>query len=126
MPAAESPAEATDTDAFELSFAPEPSPTESTQRIELPAASTAAAPDDGMLSFDLGDLSLDLGNTASAEEAALDDIPAGDPLETKLSLAAEFLAIGDMEGARALAEEVVSEATGGLQAKARTFLADLG
>lgn len=124
LPATEAPAENTDTDAFELSFAPEPFATESTQRIEQ-SASVAPAPDDGMLSFDLGDLSLDLEKATSTGAADLDDIPEGDPLETKLSLAAEFLAIGDMEGARALAEEVASEATGGLRAKARTFLADL-
>jgi pilus assembly protein FimV len=55
----------------------------------------------------------------------LDDIHAGDPLETKLSLASEFLAIGDTEGARSLAEEVLSHATGALQAKAKVFLANL-
>ncbi len=102
---------------FELSFAETPPPASST-----PTPSN----DNGMLSFDLGDLSLDLGGTPLAKEPVLDDIPAGDPLETKLSLAAEFLAIGDMEGARSLAEEVVDQATGPLQAKARTFLADLG
>ena len=31
-----------------------------------------------------------------------------------------------MEGARSLAEEVVDQATGALQAKASAFLADLG
>jgi pilus assembly protein FimV len=116
-------AEPTATD-FELSFeeTPDPNTSEATQRIDPPTASA----DDGMLSFDLGDLSLDLGGTPPPEEPVLDDIPAGDPLETKLSLAAEFLAIGDMEGARSLAEEVVDQATGALQAKASAFLADLG
>ena len=107
---------------FELSFeeTPEPSASKATQRIDT------ANTDDGMLSFDMGDLSLDLGGTPSTEEPVLDDIPTGDPLETKLSLAAEFLAIGDMEGARSLADEVVDQATGALQAKASAFLADLG
>jgi pilus assembly protein FimV len=107
---------------FELSFeeTPEPSASKATQRIDT------ADIDDGMLSFDMGDLSLDLGGTPSTDEPVLDDIPTGDPLETKLSLAAEFLAIGDMEGARSLAEEVVDQATGALQAKASAFLADLG
>lgn len=48
-----------------------------------------------------------------------------DPLETKLSLAREFEAIGDIDGARTLAEEVVAEATGELQERARAFLAQL-
>lgn len=47
------------------------------------------------------------------------------PLETKLSLAREFEAIGDSEGARSLAEEVAAEATGELQARARAFLSQL-
>lgn len=83
-----------------------------------------AAPADDGLSFDMGDLSLDLGNNDDGPETE-NDIPAGDPLETKLSLAAEFLAIGDMEGARSLAEEVVEQAKGSLQTKAKAFLADL-
>lgn len=48
-----------------------------------------------------------------------------DPLETKLSLAKEFQAIGDVEGARSLAEEVQAEATGELQSRATAFLASL-
>ena len=56
----------------------------------------------------------------------LENAPAGpNPLETKLSLAQEFEAIGDEEGARSLAEEVVKEATGDLQARAQAFLARL-
>jgi pilus assembly protein FimV len=49
-----------------------------------------------------------------------------DPLETKLSLAREFQAIGDTEGARSLAEEVEAEASGEMKARARAFLAQLG
>jgi pilus assembly protein FimV len=48
-----------------------------------------------------------------------------DPLETKLSLAAEFLAIGDNDAARSLAEEVVEQATGALKKKASKFLSDM-
>lgn len=77
-----------------------------------------------LMSFDMGDLSLDMPGTDSV--SPLEDIPEGDPLETKLSLAAEFMAIGDMEGARSLAEEVVEQATGRLKDKAKSFLADLG
>ena len=79
-----------------------------------------------MLSFDLNNLNLEL-STPPVED---DSTSAGrlteeNPLETKLSLAEEFRAIGDFEGARSLAEEVLAEASGSLKAKAGTFLADL-
>jgi pilus assembly protein FimV len=133
---AEAPTDSFDTSDFDLHFPAEPVAlpplVDATQRIDV-ATPSASGSDNGMLSFDLGDLgglgdlSLDLGATPSAphEPSALDDIHAGDPLETKLSLASEFLAIGDTEGARSLAEEVLSHATGALQAKAKVFLANL-
>ncbi len=49
-----------------------------------------------------------------------------DPLATKLALAEEFLSIGDDDGARALVEEVVAEASGGLKSKAEKLLAEIG
>jgi pilus assembly protein FimV len=49
----------------------------------------------------------------------------GDPLDTKLALAEEFMSIGDEDGARALLEEVVAEATGEVRAKAQAVLATL-
>ncbi len=90
--------------------------------------------------LDLEGLSLELDTppaaaepgTVSEEPDALADLDidegqdGGDPLETKLSLAEEFEAIGDTEGARSLAEEVQAEATGDLQARAQAFLARLG
>lgn len=107
---------------FELSFANENPPT---TQLDINPSVAAQGGNDALPAFDMGDLSLDLGPETPPDDRTLDDIPAGDPLETKLSLAAEFLAIGDMEGARSLAEEVVEQATGALQAKARTFLSDL-
>ncbi len=81
-----------------------------------PAPEHAAAAD--QLPASLKDLSLDLD---------LDlDTQGADPLETKLSLAQEFDAIGDTDGARSLAQEVEQEATGALQEQARAFLARLG
>jgi len=78
----------------------------------------------GMLEFDLGTLSLDL----DATEPGSDQVAAEpeDPLATKLALAEEFVSIGDDDGARALIEEVISEATGDLKAKAQRALASLG
>lgn len=79
-------------------------------------------------------LSLDLDDMEAEQVADADLLPelpddagtdSADPLETKLSLAQEFEAIGDTEGARSLAEEVVAEATGSLQARAQAFLAQL-
>ena len=48
------------------------------------------------------------------------------PLATKLALAQEFSAIGDTEGARALCEEVIAEASGSLKTRAQRLLAELG
>jgi pilus assembly protein FimV len=78
-----------------------------------------------MLEFDLGSLSLDLGPTAESP-ADEDSVALGDhSLETKLALAEEFVSIGDDDGARALIEEVVAEATGELRDKAQRALANL-
>lgn len=96
-----------------------------TVRLDTAPTPPAPTPDNNsLMSFDMGDLSFDMPGTDSV--SPLDDIPEGDPLETKLSLAAEFMAIGDMEGARSLAEEVVEQATGRLKDKARAFLTELG
>ena len=83
-----------------------------------------AAPE--MLSFDLNHLNLDLSAPPVEDDAtSAGRLTEENPLETKLSLAEEFRAIGDFEGARSLAEEVLAEASGSLKAKAGTFLADL-
>lgn len=82
--------------------------------------------DSGMLEFDMGSLSLDLEpSTASDSLTAAPDTSGEDPLETKLALAEEFVSIGDEDGARALIEEVVAEATGDMRAKAQRALANL-
>ena len=94
------------------------------------------------MEFDLGDLSLDLTAPFKpmvdpAAKALASSVPAptddgsvaaqNDPLATKLALAAEFQAIGDIDGARTLMEEVVAESSGGaLKTRAQRMLADLG
>jgi pilus assembly protein FimV len=96
---------------------------------EEPAVTTAATPLDtsgGMLEFDMGALSLDL-DSPTTESQAIAASPAPsldmeDPLETKFALAEEFRAIGDTDGARSLAEEVVAQSSGSLKAKAQAFL----
>jgi pilus assembly protein FimV len=85
------------------------------------AVDSAPAP----MAFDLSNLNLDLQAPAEIDMTASDASGQENPLETKLSLAEEFRAIGDFEGARSLAEEVLAEASGSLKTKAGTFLADL-
>jgi pilus assembly protein FimV len=113
--------------------------------LEPPAVQARAQPptpepaknDEGMLEFDMGSLSLDLDPPAPAPQAKAAllpelDVPTQapdstgeDPLETKLALADEFVSIGDEDGARALIEEVMAEATGEMRAKAQRALANL-
>jgi pilus assembly protein FimV len=77
-----------------------------------------------MLDFDLGSLSLELEETPAADSSAA-EAAHEDPLGTKLALAEEFLAIGDDDGARALIEEVIAEATGDMKLKAQRALSNL-
>ncbi|MBP6484101.1 MAG: fimbrial protein FimV, partial [Rhodoferax sp.] len=96
-----------------------------TSSQSAPAAEPAAsALDSGMLEFDIGSLSLDLEPTTESPTDAPDS-KGEDPLETKLALAEEFVSIGDEDGARALIEEVVSESTGEMRARAQRALANL-
>ena len=83
----------------------------------------ADAPESGMLEFDLGTLSLDL-NTPETPAQEVSSEPE-DPLVTKLALAEEFVSIGDDDGARALIEEVLAEASGDLKARAQRALNSL-
>lgn len=116
-------------------------PTEAPAAGRAPAATAPAAADGGMIEFDLGALSLDLGTPAagtgataadtgdsSLSTAALDlTADSGDdPLATKLALAEEFNAIGDADGARSLAQEVIAEASGDLKSRAQKLLAEIG
>ena len=123
-----------------------------TQSMKAAAPTPAPVPaaDAGMIEFDLGALSLDLDTPPAAASPApsapvaepdaqeavdstagsplstggLED-DGGDPLATKLALAQEFNAIGDPDGARSLAQEVLAEASGDLKQKAQRFLAEI-
>jgi len=92
------------------------------QEHATPAANPPSAE---LLSFDLSDIELELSEPEPVAVEEANGLSAENPLETKLSLAEEFRAIGDLEGARSLAEEVLAEASGTLKTKAGTFLADL-
>lgn len=94
----------------------------------VPSASAPAAPaaHDGMLEFDLDSLQMPLQSTAPAEHPTeAPELENENPLETKLALAEEFVSIGDEDGARALIEEVMAEATGATREKAQRALAQL-
>ena len=103
-------------------------PAASTGNPSSPATTAAGSLNSGMLEFDLDSLSLDLGTHSVQDEAAGDSravagsSPSDSPLETKFSLAEEFRSLGDAEGARSLAQEVVAEAQGPLKAKAQAFI----
>jgi pilus assembly protein FimV len=90
-----------------------------------PASGSAVAAAHAAIAFDLNSLNLDLDAPAEIDMSSGEGSGQENPLETKLSLAEEFRAIGDFEGARSLAEEVLAEASGSLKTKAGTFLADL-
>ena len=83
------------------------------------------APDHGgMLEFDLGSIMMDLNDPAEDTPSSQSTIQ-DDPLATKLSLAQEFNIIGDEDGARALIEEVIAEASGEMKTRAQAALAQL-
>jgi pilus assembly protein FimV len=92
--------------------------------LETVKPDALSAPNFGMMEFDLGSLSLDLGDRPESESDTATDAPQ-DPLTTKLALAKEFSAIGDDDGARALLEEVISEASGEIKTKAQNALNNL-
>ena len=92
-----------------------------------PAALAAPLPptkDDGMLEFDLGSLSLDLDTPLTEIQPPVKTAqpPVEGPLEVKFALAEEFRALGDNDGARSLASEVVAQGQGALKTKAQAFL----
>ncbi|MBD9667500.1 hypothetical protein IB278_26320 [Variovorax sp. VRV01] len=90
--------------------------------------------DSGFIEFDMSALaglpSRPVAGTAEAAgrpaaEAAQDDDGDESPHAVKLSLARELQAIGDVEGARSLVEEVEAESAGDLKSQARQLLAEL-
>ena len=90
--------------------------------LEAEVAEQAATPAAEPLEFDMSAISLDLA-VPSTGEAANSDQQA---FETKLALAEEFNAIGDVEGARTMIEDIIAQASGEMKAKAEEALSKLG
>ena len=95
-----------------------------------PKRAAPAAVDSGIMEFDMSALSLDL-QAPVTESPTLPKVTApafvlGSALETKFALAEEFRSLGDHDGARSLASEVVLHAQGALKTKAQAFLNALG
>lgn len=111
-----------------LDFTPMPPVTPEPVAAAKPAAAPAAAPahDNGMMDFDLDAFSLDLTPApAKAQEHVQTETQEEDPLEVKFMLAEEFRALGDTDGARSLADEVLAKAKGPLKTRAQSFLNEL-
>ena len=116
---------------FDLDFAP-PSELGAAQPPVTPGpASGTAQPavsggSSGMIDFDMSALSVDPDSRSGGElKTEQPDDADEDPLGTKLSLAQEFHAIGDTEGARTLVKEVIAESSGAMRVRAERFLAEL-
>ena len=91
--------------------------------LEEDATPAANAGPESLLHFDMSGLSLDLDSPTQAGDLSQ---PAGQhSLETKLALAEEFVSIGDHDGARALIEEVIADASGPIRERAEQALAAL-
>lgn len=94
-----------------------------------PATLRAGLPgDSGFIEFDMSALSGLQGRSPSDTEPgrleALDE-SSESPHAVKLSLALELQALGDVEGARSLVEEVEAESTGSVKAQAKQLLAQM-
>ncbi|MDR6519853.1 pilus assembly protein FimV [Variovorax paradoxus] len=88
--------------------------------------------DSGFIEFDMSALAglpasrpAEAAKPAAAAAAAQNDEGDESPHAVKLSLARELQAIGDVEGARSLVEEVEAESAGDLKSQARQLLAEL-
>lgn len=94
-----------------------------------PAPLRAGLPtDSGFIEFDMSSLAgLSTRTPADTERGRLEPIEEGadNPHVIKLSLARELKALGDVEGARSLVEEVAAESSGDVKAEAKQMLGQL-
>lgn len=94
-----------------------------------PAPLRAGLPtDSGFIEFDMSSLAgLSNRSPADTERGRLEPVDEGgdNPHVIKLSLARELKALGDVEGARSLVEEVAAESSGDVKAEAKQMLGQL-
>ena len=93
-----------------------------------PATLRAGLPgDSGFIEFDMSSLAGLQRAPSDTEPGRLEPLDEGgeSPHAVKLSLARELQALGDVEGARSLVEEVESESSGELKSQAKHLLAQL-
>ncbi len=101
------------------------------QNLQKEERDTFVPASSGLMDFDMSSVSLDLDPSTDPAPLSDDITPtassalAEDPLATKLALAHEFNTIGDNDGARTLIEEVISESSGELKARAQRMLKEL-
>ena len=85
---------------------------------------TAASTPMDMMEFDFDSLKLDLDDS-DVVPTKQPSMANADALESKLALANEFKANGDLEGARELIQQLINEAEGPLKARAQLALSQL-
>ncbi|RYF31792.1 MAG: hypothetical protein EOO26_12795, partial [Comamonadaceae bacterium] len=93
-----------------------------------PATLRAGLPgDSGFIEFDMSSLGALPRAPADTEPGRLEALDEGgeSPHAIKLSLARELQALGDVEGARSLVEEVEAESSGDVKSQAKQLLAQL-
>ena len=105
----------------DLDFGDEPAKTQPSALT----SSQGSKPENSLLEFDFSSLSLDLPASTTQKAPQTTSFITEDPLETKFALAQEFKELGDPEGAKSLAEEVLNEAQGSLKIKAQAFIKTL-
>ncbi|MBU1441867.1 MAG: hypothetical protein KJ832_11275, partial [Gammaproteobacteria bacterium] len=107
----------------------ERAPLMSDEEKTQPATLRAGLPgDSGFIEFDMSSLAgLSGRSPADTERARLEnfDDTGESPHVIKLSLARELKALGDVEGARSLVEEVAAESSGDVKAEAKQLLVQL-
>jgi pilus assembly protein FimV len=104
-------------------------PLNSEEEFTQPATLRAGLPgDSGFIEFDMSSMAgLSGRSPADTERGRLEPVEdSGEsPHAIKLSLARELKALGDVEGARSLVEEVASEGSGEVKAEAKQLLGQL-
>ncbi len=95
----------------------------SEEEVTQPATLRAGLPgDSGFIEFDMGSMSGQ--GPLETQRSQLEGVGEG-PHAIKLSLARELHALGDIEGARSLVEEVAAETSGDVKNQAQQLLAEL-